>query len=102
MGGWSRCLLRALIVQIGHSDCKSQKGTSGRTCVLRVEPPKTVAQETDLVVARIKKRFGDKPLTPVLFTVSLMRSGGGRGPKTESFAVGKLSEFRGILKLLNA
>ena len=69
-----------VIVQIGHGECKSRKGVSGHMCVLHVEPPKTVAQQTDLV-AKIKKLFGDKPLTPVLFTVMLMRSVGGRGPQ---------------------
>ena len=93
------------VVHFGHGDCKSRNAVSGTMRVLHVEPPKTVAQETELV-ARIKKISGDKPLTPVLFTASLVRSGGGHGPKTgslvggESSSVGKLSEFRGILKLL--
>ena len=91
-----------VIVHFGHGVTDNRKGTSVRMHVLHVEPPKTVAQETDLV-AKIKKLSNGKPLTPVLFTASLLRSGGGHSPKTaslvggESSSVGKLC---GILKLL--
>ena len=73
--------------------------------VLSVEPPRNVAQETDLV-ARIKKLSANEPSTPVLFAASLLRPGGGLGPKAaplvggECSSVGKLSEFRGVLRLL--
>ena len=88
-----------IIVHFGHDVPGDRKGDNGRTHVLNVEPPKTVAQETELV-AKIKKLSHGKPLTPVLFTASLLRSGGGLSPKTaspvegEGSSVRKLSEFR--------
>ena len=94
-----------IIVHFGHDVPDNRKGDNGRMRVLHVEPPKTVAQETELV-AKIKKLSNGKPLTPVLFTASLLRSGGGHSLKTASVVGGehslmrKLSEFRGILKLL--
>ena len=64
-----------------------------------------MAQETDLVL-KIKKLSANEPSTPVLFAASLVRPGGGLGPKAvplvggECSSVGKLSEFRGVLRLL--
>ena len=67
----SRRLLQALSFKEGDGrliSMPAEKPKAGGDGVV-VEPPKTVAQETDLV-ARIKKISGDKPLTPVLFTAS--------------------------------
>ena len=94
-----------VVVHFGHGTADNRRGLSRQFHVLHAEPPKTVAQETELV-AKIKKLSTNKPSTPVLFTASLLRSGGGQSPKAvplvggESSSVGKLSEFRGILRLL--
>ena len=94
-----------VVVHFGHGTADNRRGLSRQFHVLHAEPPKTVAQETELV-AKIKKLSTNKPSTPVLFTASLLRSGGGQSPKAvplvggESSSVGKLSEFRGLLRLL--
>ena len=69
-----------VVVHFGHGNTDNRKGPSRQFHVLHVEPPKTVAQETELV-AKIKKLSTDKPSTRVLFTASLLRSGGGQSPK---------------------
>ena len=80
------------IVEFGHHDFVNDKGPDGCARVLLAEPPKTVTQENDLV-AKITKLSEHKPQTPMLFSVSLMRSGDGRGLKTESSVGGR--EFLG-------
>ena len=69
-----------VVVHFGHNRTDDRKGLSRQFDVLHVEPPKTVAQETELV-AKIKKLSTSKPSAPVLFTASLLRSGGGQSPK---------------------
>ena len=87
-----------VVVQFGHNFSDNRKGLSRQLHVLNIEPPKTVAQETDLV-AKIKKLSTNEPSTPVLFAASLSRPGGGQGPKAASLvrdecsSVGKLNEF---------
>ena len=94
-----------VVVQFGHSSSDDSKKTGKQLHVLNVEPPRNVAQETELV-AKIKKLSNNRPSTPVLFTASLSRPGAGLGPKAvplvggEGSPVGKLSEFRGVLRLL--
>ena len=50
-----------VIVHFGHDVPGDRKGNNGHMHVLNVEPPKTVAQETELV-AKIKKLSHGKPL----------------------------------------
>ena len=94
-----------VIVEFGHSESVKGKGSDRHACILLAEPPKTVAQENDLV-AKIRKLCENKPQTPVLFSVPLMRSCDGHGPKTESSvggensSLGTYKRFRGVLKSL--
>ncbi|OLP93893.1 hypothetical protein AK812_SmicGene24167 [Symbiodinium microadriaticum] len=63
------------------------EGSDRHVRVMLDGPPKSVAQEEELV-KKVNKLRGYKLRTPVLFTVSLRRSGGGSDPKGGTDAQG--------------